>query len=399
MPTQHQSSKLWKRSCLGSMILLALSPRTATGQAKAPAVEFQAVPGREEIVPGESLTIVLFVSNNSTVTLDNLELVGPDNGFSVKGKASLPQSLPPFSGARMSVLVETPKLAQFGRNHLLLALRYRWKLNGTEIRSMRPTAVNLVMRRSLEEQAKGLPFGTAALVYLLLPIFPAALSYQLFDRLRTTGRLEIPSFPAAYLVPGFLIGLVVSYLVGPKAAIESASLPVLLRVVATSFAVGAAVPVFLWVTSYIRRRRWGFAPSETLQSYLRKALLSPSSPDDFVWAKGTASGEAWEGIQLYQPGGETVTVLGPTLQATPSSVDEETRQVLWNRLILALAEDGTLLDRKRLMHMVEDGEVSLNFLARVRRGSNSYGGTVAVKAVAGFQREEGEVKAFIRPIP
>src|SRR5437773_1176238 len=49
--------------------------------------------------------------------------------------------------------------------------------------------------------------GNGAFLYLLLPVVPLFLGYQIVDRKRKSETFELPSFKTEYIVPAFLLAV------------------------------------------------------------------------------------------------------------------------------------------------------------------------------------------------
>jgi hypothetical protein len=269
-------------------MLLLLLPFSAMGasQIAPPAVTLQAIAQKNRLETHggfrgpstiESLPVVLVVSNASDRELRTLKLVLPPNSeFSVTKGPEFPSVVPPYGTFLGHLTLQPQGGLAYGHHDFLLAVEYRWKAGAAELISTRTAAVPVEVKRPFEEEAKGLPGGTAALFWLLLPVFPAFFTYELVDRWRRGEGFQVPTFGSEYLLPAFFIGLAVSsFGLGSRAIILVAAA-----------AAGALWPALRWGWDTWQRRRWAFREDDTDSEYLRKALLSPRAQRRFWQATG-----------------------------------------------------------------------------------------------------------------
>jgi hypothetical protein len=275
-------------------VAVTAEPLAAADPGAPPAVDFQAVPARDRMLRDERLAVFLIVSNRSPSPLRDLRLESPEgSGFQVEGPSPMPAGLPAYATAQLAVTVRAGREAVYGAHKLPLVLRYAWGPEEQSTASAQSAVVAFTLARRLEEEAKGLPGGTAAFLYLLLPILPAFLAYQTVERLRRGEPLAVPSFKSEHLVPAFFLAVVVNFLALVLAkrdvGLEYSDPRVFVSVLLLSLVVGAVAPGLGWLTDRWRLWRWGITPADSPAAYLRKALLRPGAPRRFEWAKGTAA--------------------------------------------------------------------------------------------------------------
>jgi hypothetical protein len=368
-----------------------------TPQPSPPTVEFQAVTARERAQPEEEIPISLFVSNKSAIAVTDLKLNFAHNSFEIAKQPSLPGSLAPFASITATATIKPDKNAGYETHKLLLTLEYNWKSNGTQFSSAQSAPATVVVQRRFEEETKGFPGGTAAFFYLLLPIIPAILSYQFVDGLRKGEGPKLPTFSAEYVVPAFFAAVILSlamlFAFKLNAGLNYSNPLVFTLVLFGSFAIGCVIPAARWKHENDLKRVWGFNNIDTLETYLRKALLAPWSPREFTLATGKVDKEEWSGIVLKQPNG--VTVLGAVLQVSPVKPvsDDE-----WNLFLKdVISADGLVKDRLRLVQMVEAKELQLDFDTRITHAGKNVPQVVVVEDVKNWKRASGKASPLINP--
>ena len=400
---------------IGILVLLPLTSlgalprreRPASGPVATPVqptVEFQVVPGRDSLGRGENVTFYILISNKSIVTLENIDcnIIAPP--FETIKAPGFPTTLPPFGSDRQEIDFLARDSAAFATHKLLFMLKYAWDIGGgRKTVSAQSATVPVQITRRFEEEAKGFPGGTAAFLYLLLPIIPAILSYQFVENLRKGQGAQMPAFKTEYVVPAFFAAVALSFLMlfafNRDKGLNYSDPRVFMTVLLSSLVIGALLPGFRWAVRVLRMRRWGFDNTDNLQSYLRKALLMPDTPREFHWVTGKINDEQWQGVLLKQIDG--TTVLGQRLQVSPAGQpDQEVYKNRWARLTQnVLNADGVLLDRKQLVNMVKTGELELSALENVKRGDQNINEPVMVDGMNGFQQTGDQVKPFIEPKP
>lgn len=318
------------RGSVAGAVLFLLTSFAAGEEIKAPAVTVQAIQRRPNGIETDDpaaakIPMALVVVNASERELTNLDLiVAPVAGFAIATRPQFPAKVAPFSTflGHFELVPQSP--TAYGKYDVVLAVQYRWRNDKTEYTSAQPATASLEIKRLFDEEAKGLPGGTAALFYLLLPVFPAFFAYQIVDRLRRGEGLQVPVFSGDYVLPAFFIGLLVNYLFSARVSRT--------RVLLVAAAVGALWPLLRWAWEAFQHWRWGFKETDDEATYLRKALLSRWTRHD-LWVTAKAGNETWNGVQLKQPDGSLV--LGPLLQVSPSDPAEwRVRvQTMLNRLV------------------------------------------------------------------
>jgi hypothetical protein len=84
---------------------------------------------------------------------------------------------------------------------------------------------------------------------------------------------------------------------------------------------------------------------------------------------------------LEQP--NTVKVLGASLQASPNAdVEAAERTRILQNLEAVLDRNGKVKDAKRLIEMARSGEVTLQYVNKIKRGNNPLDKVVVVKEVS-----------------
>jgi uncharacterized integral membrane protein len=361
-----------------------------------PTVEFLAFSARDNVKRGESVSVALVITNKSSETLTQLNLKISDGSFEVVTPPSL-QTVPAFGSLRPTVVLRAKGNADFIKHSILMTLEYSWG-SGKPIASALTTTVSVEVKRPFEDIAPGLPGGSAALFLLLLPLIPAFLSYQLFDRWRRGEGWKWPTFSAEYIVAAVLIVLVANALLVlfnlGAWSVDYSNPLILIIVLLGSFVLGIVVPGGRWLISSRRKSEWGFTNQETMVSYLRKALLSPYTPPSIEWVKRTANGEEWSGLLLKQP--EGANVLGARLQVGyQESVSDQEWQTFLTEVI---GLDGNVLDKDRLLQMINANVLVLNFDARVMRGEEPLDQVVVVSdQFAEWKGAGGKTSPLINP--
>jgi uncharacterized membrane protein (GlpM family) len=379
------------RGPVAGAVLLLLASFAAGEELKAPAVSVQAVPRRPNGIETDDpaaakILVALVVVNSSERELTNLELiVAPDAGFTIGASPQFPAKMAPFSTLLGNFELVPQSRATYGKYDVMLAVQYRWRNDKTEYTSSQPAKVSLEMRRLFDEEAKGLPGGTAALFYLLLPVFPAFFAYQIVDRLRRGEGLQVPVFSTNYLLPAFSIGLLVNYLFSARVSRT--------RVLLAAAAIGALWPLLRWAWEALQQRRWGFKETDDEATYLRKALLSPWTRHD-LWVTAKVGNETWNGVQLTQPDGSPV--LGPLLQVSPSDPADTARIKSIVESTHGAASRGA---RKQLVREVKRKKATVKRVDAVKRGANDHSSIIAAAELVGLERYSAEKKELVAFTP
>lgn len=382
-------------------VLLSLAVAAAGEELKAPSVTVQAVHRRQGgIETGDpakaKVPMTLIVVNNSPRELTKLSFaVDPGPGFTASATPRFPSALAPF-GTFVGAfeLVPPPRLA-YGKHDVVVTVRYQWSDTKTTYTSAQPVTVSVELKRLFDEEAKGLPGGTAALFYLLLPVLPALFAYQLVDRARRGDGLRVPVFDKDYVLPAFAVGLAVNYFLGAQYSRT--------KVLLYAAVIGAAWPALHWGWEAYRRWRWGFKTTDDCPTYLQKALLSYRPYHGDLWVTAKAGNEIWSGALLQQPDGKPV--LGARLTITPVYPDKESeddKKKRFDRLkAIANVTDGpsTRAQRKAICDEVKEGRATLEVVEQVDRGEGKHPKIIAAEELMGFERQKAERKLFVQPRP
>jgi len=350
-------------------------------------MDFQATSEVDVIERGKPARIHLYITNKSDQPVTVTELAVSSSAFNiaiVEFGNPLPTPTPngangatqtridkiagPFQTLAGSLALTPNGSAPFGQNKLILTLNYSWQSGQQKFESAQPVTVSIEIRRRFEEEAKGLPGGTAAFLYLLLPILPFLFTYQVIDRRRKHEGWNVPTFGSDHIVPAFFLAVLFSLLVirwtKNHQEIDYSRYEVLLAVIFGSAIAGAIIPSVRWLIDCVRRAIYDFKDADTGDKYLLRALRSRHRRGGFEWAKGTVDTEAWEGILFHQLDG--TPVLGATLQIAKvgATTDED-----WKKIKIKLfgsqptdAQNATqteLLDPKYLRKLVKEKKVSV----------------------------------------
>jgi hypothetical protein len=370
------------------LVLLVNSP-LLKAQTLPPAIDFQAVVSRDKVERNEPVNIYLSIVSKASVPLRISGINAQNDSFDTTKLPSLPILLEPYGSSRLSITINARDTTKFGLQRLLVSVDFNWVDDGKAFSSTQATTVTLEVARRFEDEAKGFPGGTAAFLYLLLPIIPAFLSYQTIERLRTGKGLQIPTFQSEYIVPAFFAAIIISFLMliiaRTDTGIDYSNPRVFLGVLTGSLVLGAVVPCAHAGWNLIQKLRWGFSPNDSMATYIEKALFGPRRPRQFRWVKATLNGESWEGILLEQP--NTVKVLGACLQASLANAsDDESYQKAVHELELkVLDRTGALKDARRLVELAKTGEIKLDYISKIKQGDNTLNSVVIVEGIANLE--------------
>lgn len=357
---------------------LALPLAAALAATSPPAVTMQAIAERSRIEADDRVAVTVVVLNNSDRELRIVELLELSDVFRVAEAAPLPPVIAPYGSHRGRILLRPKANAGYGKREALLMLRYRW--NGATVSAL-TAVVSAEIKRPFEDEASGLPGGTATLFTLLLPLFPAFFAYQIVDRLRKGEGFQVPTFNKDYVFPAFFIGLLASSLG--------------LRWSRGAVLIGAAIlgalwPALRWAWDFRQRKVWGFDPNDTDPDYLRKVLLGPRAPRRFVRASGRLRGQTWSGVRLLQPDGDLV--LGSTLQVAPVTLPRPDADAL----IKSINEGGGREARRRLVELVRSGACTLLRWDSVQQEGRNWSGVVAAEEITGLDEQGIEPAALLK---
>lgn len=391
----HCASKLFTNGLinrLGWPLLVCawLLTGIVAAQTSAPDVELQGILSREKIERDEDVTLNIFISNKSSVPiiLSRITVLSESTAEKINDFV-LPAEVPPFGTIQGKSILSNANNAKFGAHKIVVTADYFWPNNKVNLITTKTVTLPLELTRRFEEEAKGFPGGTAAFLYLLLPVIPAFLSYQIVEQIRNKEKLKMPEFETKHIAPAFLLAIVVSFLMvlgsSSDADINYSDPVVFITVLFVSLVAGAIFSVGKWLWYGYRMWRWGFSPNDLGPDYLRKALLGPRAPEEFKWVTGTVQGETWQGFQLRQPNG--ALVLGA--QVWISTRDQAKKAF----------RDSKLHDRKLLVWLAKKKKINVGMNEPVTRGTTGDKQFAVMDGLELFESSPGPDKPFIRLIP
>ncbi len=366
--------------------------------ASPPDMVFQAVAERETVNRGSSMSVALQISNRSAVSLDDLRVavLPEDSDFSVKGsQVKNILKLAPVAAfgnesKKLDLLVS--EHAEFQSHHLLLVLQYTWGDGINRYPSAQTATLNLQVSRQFEEETKGLPGGTSALLYLILPIITVFLAYQVIDALLKGDGWKIPEFKPAYVFPAFLMAIILNFLllieVKQDQSIIYASPKRFASVLFILTVIGSTIPTARWAIRTLRWRMRAFRVSDTTDQYLRK-VLEYCSEDEFEWVSMRHGGETWEGVLLNQP--EEKFALGAVLQLSARTGGPD-----YAALTKIIDEKGRILNRTALLQLVKRKLIAVDFADKISRNKRRLDQAVALDRVEKPEFESNGPKSIVQ---
>ena len=379
-------------------LILVNSP-FVKAQTRPPEIDFRAVSSRDKVERDEPVIIYLSIVNKTNFPISVSGIDIPNQAFESSNIPNLPILLSPHGSSKPTVTIKPRETTKFGLHRLMLSVDFNWSDARRTFTSTQPTTVTVEVTRRFEEEAKGFPGGTAAFLYLLLPIIPAFLSYQTIERLRTGKGLRMPTFRNEYIVPAFFAAIIVSFLMLMTArtdtAVDYSNPRTFLSVLTGSLVLGAVIPGIHAGLNLIQKLRWGFSPKDSMATYVEKALFGPRRPHQFKWVKGTVKGESWEGILLEQP--NTAKVLGACLQVSPrANPDPETYQTTVREIELTVLDrSGKVKDPQRLVDLAKAGDLTLNYMNRIKQSDRALDAIVVVQEISNLEIENTEIKPLV----
>jgi hypothetical protein len=367
-----------------------------------PVLDFQAICEQDTFKRGDSFTVLILVVNKSQTELKDVKVrllnsgaFLPTPSLTAKAQPSLPLpsgNIPAFATATAQTSLTVDKNANFIQHKLLFSVDYQWEFQGRQFSSAQTANLALLVTRQFEEEAKGLPGGTAALLYLILPIVPAIMAYEFWDSLRKKQGLKIPQFKTEYIVPSFLLALILGFflLVAAKRDVSVAysSPGIFVFVLFVSALLGSAIPCSRWFLQWLRWRKVAFRAGDTLDQYLIK-VLSKYADDNLPWAKGTVNGQEWEGLDLQQPDGSKV--LGARVQVSPQTGSAPS----FEDLKKIVDGNGKISDREKLINWLRSKSVKLTYLEFIRRGGQGLQTVVASEGLSEFRSSGSDPKPVV----
>ena len=376
--------------CLLPLALFFLGALAAAQEKKptAPDVDFRIVSETKGVEPGESLLLHVFISNKSAFPLEGVSLdFSKLKGIEIRRSAPLAGTVPAFGHTSERIELRASRRASFGARELPFLLRFRWKDGAAGGESARQATVAVDVQPPFSGEAKGLPGGTGTLFALLLPVIPAFLTFQIFDRWRTTKVFKMPTFSNDYIVPAFFIAILAKSLTllwGIEGSLFATG-----ELLALSAVLGAVWPLAHWGWDRWHWHRWAFQEHDSPESYLRKALLSPWAPRHFTRVTGASGKEAWTGILLRQPDGSSV--LGSELQISHPSSPSERAGKAADELVKQVNRGSSKESRKQLLQKIEKKRLQVASAARPKRGDEDVDQiVVSGEEIEGFVKEKSE---------
>jgi hypothetical protein len=357
--------------------------KDAPKNVSAPEVVFQVVAERDSLHRGESVITSVIVTNRSAIVVRilQLSLLQNNSGFSSDAPSPALEVVPAYGTEIREMPVKAGDNSEYQLHHLAFKLEYIWNDGTADHHSAQTASINLQVARQFEDEAKGLPGGTAALLYLILPIMTIFFAYQIVESLRKGEGLKVPEFKAAYLAPAFLLAICVNFYMVVEWKKDQGYLYsdperfAWFLLILTG--AGSLIPGTRWILQGLHWRKFAFREDDTMKEYLRKALAQSQS-NDFQWGTGTFGGQEWEGVLLQQPDGKTV--LGARLQVIPKP-DAGTTSDALKQIVDA---KGNILNTEKLLELVRSDAVDLNFQEKISQGGIRLNKLAAVKRVAGF---------------
>jgi hypothetical protein len=372
-----------------ALLLLAASGLHALKEPSPTDLDFTATPARDIVKRLEDVPVVIRLTNKSATAASNVRITLVSRDFALPNPLTIPL-LAPFGSETRQITIAVRDSANFTSHHPVLVGEYEWGSNPVH-HSARSAPLNLQVVHQYEDEAKGLPGGSAALLYLILPIVPAFLAYDLVDGIRLGQGLKLPKFDTAYLAPAFLMAILVEYLLVLSArsgsAFDLTEPGPLLCALAVSTLAGVSVPGVRIIHQSIRMRK-AFNRSDDLSTYLQKAL--EQCPDGLAqWVEGSGEWKNFAGLLLTQP--DKKTVLGARLQVSPSQQDAD----VLRRLTGCFDANGNLSGAAQLLQLVNTGKATLGFLDRVEEAGTPSANAVVTHGLEGLTHQAPQAKQIV----
>lgn len=355
-------------ACSSATLLARAAPPSApeTVKVSPPDVSFQVLQETDSAQRGGELNLVFSITNKSDLPIYDLTLKAYPTDSELKFTLPALAAIPAYGSQEAAAKCKVDATAEFQTYHAILVLQYSWKAGATSYSSTQNATLSVQVNRRFEDEAKGLPGGTAALLYLILPIMTIFLAYQIVDSLRQ-GKLVIAEFKPAHIAVAFLFAILFNFLLLFEWQKDQSYLYATPRGFAKSLlllgALGALPPALRWLGQIYRWNQYAFRADDTKATYLRKALHQLET-GEVTWATVTVDGVEWAGARLRQPmvcHPEGKEVLGACLQisakptGTPTSA--ELKQVI--------SEEGVITDRKKLLQYLKLDAVNLGFTKNI----------------------------------
>lgn len=275
---------------------------SAPDKVSPPDVSFQVLQETDSAQRGGELNLVFSITNKSDLPIYNLALKAYPTDSKLKFTLPALAAIPAYGSQEAAAKCNVDAAAEFQTYHAVLVLQYSWRAGATTYSSTQNAALSVQVNRRFEDEAKGLPGGTAALLYLILPIMTAFLAYQIVDSLRQ-GRLVIPEFKPTHIAVAFLFAILFNFLLLVEWQKDQSYLYATPQRFALSLlvlgALGALPPAIRWLGQICRWKQYAFRADDTPAEYLRKALYQLET-GKVTWAKVTVD-ESPAGTIAPQP--------------------------------------------------------------------------------------------------
>jgi hypothetical protein len=370
-----------------------------------PVVEFQAQPLSEKLKIGEKNPVFVTIANKSALKIENINISCPEGKFVLESSNEL-SKLGPFQNTTARVTLSAAVNTSFNKYKLPLILSYTYvpessksvssatpaqaksrvqstpqaapQAASAQIAAQTSALIDIDVVRNFDEEAKGFPGGTAAFLYLLLPVIPAMLSFRFANNLRKGLGPQMPAFKSEDIVPAFLFAVVLSLIVllifDLDLSLGLSNTIFFLVVLAASVVAGVMIPVILYFYGLWKMAKWGFRESDTDREYLRKALLSKYSPKEYDWATGKIGADTFAGVLLNQPTGKIV--FGAIMQVSPKDGDDY--DTCLEELAAQVFNGGILVNKKRLLQMLDSGKAVLSKKTFAKQNNRTVPGPVVI---------------------
>ena len=354
----------WALGCLmfATLVAAGSKPADAPDKIAAPNVSFKVDSSRDKLNRGDSFDVVFSIANQSETPLENLQITVLPKGVPISFTQPTLKPVAGFGSESTEANIKVKQDAEYETHHAVFVLQYDWKAAKGSYTSAQTATLNIEVQRQFDEEAKGLPGGTAALLYLILPVMTILLAYEFVDSLRQ-GQVRFPEFKSEYIASAFVLAIALNFVLIYKWQRDQSFLYATPRRFALSLAVlagaGALIPSIRWL---IQGWNWYFhtfrkATTATKESYLEN-VLHQSPTGDVTWTKAKIEGVEWEGALLKQPNG--TQILGACLQIS-AKAGKLTPEVLK----AAVDDNGTISNLEELEKFLKDGSVSLDFAKRI----------------------------------
>lgn len=336
-----------------------------------PEVSIQAILLRDSLEIEQSTQLNIIVTNKSNMVLRNVLFSIIPESFTGNITQEPNRDIPPFGSVQASVVIRPDESTGFGKQTLVVTVRYSWG-DETEFISNQAVTVDVTIKRKFEDELGGLLSGGAALLYFVLPIYPAIAAYKIVEILRKGEDFKIPSVDLANVVPGAIASIAANLAIQPFIG-EGDLLDFhnFFSVIGGSLAVGALFPAVHLLWDKWQEHRWGYTGTESDVEMLRKTLTRPHLPKpDNSWVKVTIGTDSWEGFFLEKR--KNACVIGAILMASVENQNDETFKKVQTTV---LDEEGKVHDAKQLIKLVKQGTIRIQQLEQIKHKEERIAGS------------------------